>query len=96
MAFVPQHPDDANELILQKNPQRFVIFPLQAKETWAWYKKSQASFWTAEEVDLAHDMNDWEKLNEDEQYFVKNVLAFFAASDGIVVRTSPPHTRPLV
>jgi len=76
--------EDRKEPILQDNPGRYVIFPIQHDETWRWYKKSQASIWTAEEVDLASDMQDWEKLNDDEKYFIKNVLAFFAASDGIV------------
>ena len=78
------HPLDAEEPILKANPGRFVIFPIQHPATWEWYKKSQASIWTAEEIDLAHDMADWEKLNDDEQFFVKNVLAFFAGADGIV------------
>ena len=78
------HPLDAEEPILKDNPGRFVIFPIQYHETWKWYKKSQASIWTAEEIDLAHDMADWEKLNDDEQYFIKNVLAFFAGADGVV------------
>ena len=78
--------EDLKEPILQENPGRYVIFPIQHDETWRWYKKSQASIWTAEEVDLGNDMQDWEKLNNDEKYFVKNVLAFFAGADGIVVR----------
>ena len=78
--------EDMKEPILQVNPGRFVIFPIQYDETWRWYKKSQASIWTAEEIDLGNDMQDWEKLNDDEKYFVKNVLAFFAGADGIVVR----------
>ena len=76
--------EDRKESILRENPGRFVIFPIQQPETWKFYKKAQASIWTAEEIDLAHDMNDWEKLNDDEQFFVKNVLAFFAGADGIV------------
>jgi ribonucleoside-diphosphate reductase beta chain len=73
------------EPILMENKDRFVLFPIKHKEIWDMYKKAEASFWTAEEIDLAPDMNDWQnKLNEDEKYFVKNILAFFAASDGIV------------
>jgi ribonucleoside-diphosphate reductase beta chain len=72
------------EPILQENPNRFVLFPIQHDDIWAWYKKSQASFWTAEEIDLSQDLVDWTKLNDDEKHFVKHVLAFFAASDGIV------------
>jgi ribonucleoside-diphosphate reductase beta chain len=72
------------EKILQENKNRFVLFPLQHLDIWEYYKKAQASFWTAEEIDLQQDLADWEKLNAGEQHFVKHVLAFFAASDGIV------------
>jgi ribonucleoside-diphosphate reductase beta chain len=81
---VEQHADDANEPMLKENPNRFVIFPIQYPRIWEMYKKAEASFWTAEELDLAHDLHDWDKLTDDEQFFVKHVLAFFAASDGIV------------
>ncbi len=75
----------AVEPILQDNPNRFVLFPIQHDDIWNFYKKSEASFWTAEEIDLHQDLTDWDtKLNDDERYFVKHVLAFFAASDGIV------------
>ena len=75
----------AVEPILQENKDRFVIFPIQHHDLWEWYKKSEASIWTAEEIDLQQDITDWtEKLNDDERYFIKHVLAFFAASDGIV------------
>jgi ribonucleoside-diphosphate reductase beta chain len=70
---------------LQENPNRFVIFPIEHPDLWDLYKKQQACIWTAEEIDLSQDLNDWRNvLNEDEKYFVKNILAFFAASDGIV------------
>jgi ribonucleoside-diphosphate reductase beta chain len=73
------------EPILQENKNRFVIFPIKHHDIWEWYKKMEASFWTAEEIDLSQDLNDWNnKLNADEKYFVKHILAFFAASDGIV------------
>src|SRR5690554_7459910 len=73
------------EPILEENKDRFVLFPIKHDDIWAFYKKEEASFWTAEEIDLAPDLIDWEtKLNEDERYFIKHVLAFFAASDGIV------------
>lgn len=73
------------EKILQENPGRFVLFPIEYHDIWKLYKQQQACFWTAEEIDLKDDIYDWEnKLNEDEQHFVKHVLAFFAASDGIV------------
>jgi ribonucleoside-diphosphate reductase beta chain len=73
------------EPILQENKNRFVIFPIKHHDIWEWYKKMEASFWTAEEIDLSQDLNDWNnKLNDEERYFVKHILAFFAASDGIV------------
>lgn len=73
------------ERILQDNPGRFVLFPIEHNDIWKLYKQQEACFWTAEEIDLAQDIQDWEnKLNSDEQHFVKHVLAFFAASDGIV------------
>lgn len=73
------------EPILEENKDRFVLFPIKHDDIWAFYKRAEASFWTAEEIDLSPDLVDWEnKLNEDERYFVKHVLAFFAASDGIV------------
>jgi ribonucleoside-diphosphate reductase beta chain len=75
----------AVEPILQENENRFVIFPIQHHDIWEWYKKMEASFWTAEEIDLHQDLTDWNsKLNDDERYFIKHILAFFAASDGIV------------
>jgi len=70
--------------LLKENPQRWVMFPIKYPEVWEMYKKHEASFWTAEEIDLSQDQKDWEKLTESEQHFVKHVLAFFAASDGIV------------
>lgn len=72
------------ENILKENPNRFVIFPIEYNDIWEYYKQHQAAFWTAEEVDLTNDIRDWENLSENEQYFIKNVLSFFAASDGIV------------
>lgn len=73
------------EPILKENPNRFVLFPIEHNDIWAFYKKSEANFWTAEEIDLSADLVDWnDKLNDDERHFVKHVLAFFAASDGIV------------
>ena len=72
------------EPMLVENPNRFVLFPLKYHDIWEMYKKSEASFWTAEEIDLAKDRSDWTSLTKNEQFFIKNVLAFFAASDGIV------------
>ena len=79
--------DDQNQLepLLQENPNRFVLFPIKYHDIWMMYKQAEASFWTAEEVDLSHDVAHWkEKLNDDERFFISRVLAFFAASDGIV------------
>ncbi len=72
------------EPILEENPSRFVVFPIKHHNVWEMYKKAEASFWTAEELDLAHDLVDWQKLDDNEKHFIKQVLAFFAASDGIV------------
>ena len=72
------------EKILMENPNRFVIFPIQHNDIWEYYKMHQAALWTAEEIDLTNDIRDWNNLSENEQYFVKNILSFFAASDGIV------------
>ncbi len=73
------------EPILKENKDRFVLFPITHNQIWDMYKKAEASFWTAEEIDLGPDAHDWEKkLNNDEKHFIKHVLAFFAASDGIV------------
>jgi len=79
------HSVNLPEPILVENPNRFVLYPIEHDDIWQFYKKAEASFWTAEEISLAEDLNDWNnKLNEDERYFIKHVLAFFAASDGIV------------
>ncbi|CAO2602458.1 Ribonucleoside-diphosphate reductase subunit M2 B [Lemmus lemmus] len=72
------------EPLLRKSSRRFVIFPIQYPDIWKMYKQAQASFWTAEEVDLSKDLPHWNKLKSDEKYFISHILAFFAASDGIV------------
>ncbi|MFY0689868.1 MAG: ribonucleotide-diphosphate reductase subunit beta [Cyclobacteriaceae bacterium] len=72
------------EPILKENRDRFVLFPIVHSDIWEFYKKAEASFWTAEEIDLSQDIKDWKELGEGEQHFIKHVLAFFAASDGIV------------
>ena len=75
----------AEEPLLKENKDRFVLFPIEHDDIWQYYKKAEASFWTAEEIDLQQDLSDWNnKLNDDERYFIKHILAFFAASDGIV------------
>ncbi|KAJ7342159.1 hypothetical protein JRQ81_009276 [Phrynocephalus forsythii] len=73
-----------DEPLLRENPHRFVIFPIQYHDIWQMYKKAEASFWTAEEVDLSKDLQHWESLKPEEKYFISHILAFFAASDGIV------------
>ncbi|CAJ2506413.1 Uu.00g005430.m01.CDS01 [Anthostomella pinea] len=78
-------PEEADEPLLQENPNRFVLFPIKYHEIWQMYKKAEASFWTAEEIDLSKDLHDWNnRINDDEKYFISHILAFFAASDGIV------------
>ena len=73
------------EAILKENKTKYVLFPIEHDDIWEWYKKQEACFWTVEEIDLHSDLSDWDnKLNDDERYFIKHVLAFFAASDGIV------------
>lgn len=72
------------EPLLMDDPSRFVIFPIKHNDIWQFYKKAEASFWTAEEIDLSQDLKDWENLNDGERHFISHVLAFFAASDGIV------------
>ncbi|XP_007195720.2 ribonucleoside-diphosphate reductase subunit M2 isoform X1 [Balaenoptera acutorostrata] len=77
-------PSVEEEPLLKENPRRFVIFPIEYHDIWQMYKKAEASFWTAEEVDLSKDIQHWEALKPEERYFISHVLAFFAASDGIV------------
>lgn len=73
-----------NEVLLRENKDRFVILPINYPAIWEMYKKHEASFWTAEEIDLSGDLKDWANLNDGERHFITHVLAFFAASDGIV------------
>lgn len=72
------------EPLLRENPHRFVMFPIQYHDVWKLYKTACASIWFVEEIDLSQDLIDWDKLNKNEKYFIKNVLAFFAGSDGII------------
>ena len=72
------------EPLLIENPNRFVLFPIQHADVWQMYKQAEASFWVAEEIDLGQDQKDWDNLNDGERHFISHVLAFFAASDGIV------------
>jgi len=73
-----------HEPMLVENPNRFVLFPIQHSDIWGMYKQAEASFWTAEELDLSQDMADWTKLNNGEKHFISHILAFFSSSDGIV------------
>ena len=75
---------ESTEFLLTENPKRFVLFPIEHNDIWEMYKKAVASFWTAEEIDLQQDLTDWETLNDGERHFITHILAFFAASDGIV------------
>ena len=85
------NPGQKPEPILQENADRFVLFPIEHDDIWQFYKKAEASFWTAEEIDLSQDLKDWENLNDGERHFIKHVLAFFAASDGIVNENLAEH-----
>jgi len=77
--------NDNNELLLKHNKKRFVLFPIVYNDIYQLYKKAESSFWTAHEIDLSKDLNDWEKLNNDEKHFIKNIIGFFAGSDGIIM-----------
>ena len=74
-----------NELLLQEDDNRYVMFPIQDQDIWQMYKKQVDCFWRAEEIDLSKDLTHWETLDQKEKYFVSMILAFFAASDGIVL-----------
>jgi ribonucleoside-diphosphate reductase beta chain len=76
---------DQQEELLKENSGRFVLFPIKYDDMYQLYKKAEGSFWTASEIDLSKDLNDWEKLNENEKYFIKNIIGFFAGSDGIIM-----------
>ena len=74
-----------DEILLKKNDSRFVLFPIKYNDIYEEYKKAESAFWTSNEIDLSKDLNDWEKLNETEQNFIKNIIGFFAGSDGIIM-----------
>lgn len=76
---------NSGEPLLEENPNRFVLFPIEHHDVWGMYKKMFDCMWRAEEIDFSKDMTHWEKLSEKEQHFIKMILAFFAASDGIVL-----------
>lgn len=77
--------NDLNEVLLTENSNRFVLFPIIYNDIYQLYKKAESSFWTANEIDLSKDINDWQKLNNEEQHFIKNIIGFFAGSDGIIM-----------
>jgi ribonucleotide reductase beta subunit family protein with ferritin-like domain len=77
--------NDNNEVLLQKNSKRFVLFPVMYNDIYELYKRAESSFWTVNEIDLSKDISDWEKLNNDEKHFIKNIIGFFAGSDGIIM-----------
>jgi len=70
---------EKSDHLLKENPNRWVMFPIQYPQIWEMYKKHEASFWTAEEIDLSQDTKDWEKLNDSERHFIKHILAFFCS-----------------
>ena len=84
VGFKPPSEGAFVEPILMENPTRFTLFPIMKPKLFQHYKNHVSVFWTVEELDLSKDMKDWAKLTKNEQYFIKNILAFFAGSDGIV------------
>ena len=75
-----------------ENKKRFTLFPIKYEDIWQAYKKAESSFWTAEEIDFSKDLNDWEgKMSDNERFFIKNIIAFFAGSDGIVNENLMEH-----
>ena len=84
MSEVVSNESSGTEYLLNEENDRYVIFPIKHDEFWKMYKAAEANFWTAEELDLSKDMSDWNKMSSNERYFIENILAFFAASDGIV------------
>ena len=83
--YIMSHPQNNKEYLLAECPNRFVLFPIKHADIWSMVKKQQACFWIAEEVDLSKDLSDWKNLSSNEKHFIKNILAFFAGSDGIVL-----------
>lgn len=84
MADVTETTKTTPSLLRSENPNRFVLLPIQHNDIWQFYKQAEASFWTAEELDLLADLKDWQSLGDGERHFIEQTLAFFAASDGIV------------
>ncbi len=80
-------------MLFNESPDRYVLFPIKDNRIWSMYKKQVDSFWRAEEVDVSKDLQDWPLLSSSEREFILKVLAFFAASDGIVVENLVHHYR---
>ena len=87
---------EKDDPLLKPNARRWVLLPIQYSGIFEMYKKHEASFWTAEEIDLAADAKDWQGLTENEQHFVKHILAFFAAAWIVAVQIAHTHTHALV
>ena len=85
MTMLNSIPPQNDEPLLHDDPNRFTLFPIRDQDIWAAYNKHKNAFWTAQEIDYSADAEDWEKLTNDEKYFIENILAFFAGSDGIVL-----------
>ena len=79
--------EQETEILLKENKDRFVILPIKYPDIWQMYKKCEASFWTAEEIDLSDDMKHWENMNLGEKHFVSHILAFFARATALLTRT---------
>jgi ribonucleoside-diphosphate reductase beta chain len=79
-----ENPECLEPILLNNGPEKYSLFPIEHDDIWQFYKRAESSFWTAEEIDLLQDLKDWETLNDNEKYFIKNVIAFFNQSDGIV------------
>lgn len=91
MAQVSMRGNGVPDVFKAENSDRYTLFPIKHQEIWKMYKKHEASFWTAEEIDLHADLAHWDRLNSSEKHFVSNVLAFFSASDGIVLENLAQH-----
>ena len=85
MTHLHKKNDATSEMLLDKTDDRYVMFPIKDNEIWNMYKKQMDCFWRAEEIDLSKDEKDWNTLSKNEQRFIKMILAFFAASDGVVL-----------
>merc|ERR1712160_198099 len=85
---------EKSDPLLMENPRRFVMFPIQYPQVWEMYKKHEASFWTAEEIDLSADNKDWDALNDQERHFIKHILAFLPHLMALSWRILPACFQP--